>query len=334
MAETIRESSPDATQDPRQESQERADLSVIVVAYNSGASIGKTIEHLETVTSELDVEILVIDNASKDDTQSQAESALSRGKVIRSEVNLGFGGGVNLGLRSARGELVLILNDDVLPTSGAIERMMSLAREDSGIGLIGARLVDSNHQPSFSVRTQLPGLRDELARMIDRVRRRNSRVAYPDGKLPVDVGMMVCACVMAQTDLLRELGGFNSAFFMYGEDIDLCRRLRDHNLRLLSVPGAVAVHQREIAPERRYENREFTERILGARDVYYRIWLGRLERVVVHIIRAFGLADQPFRLRYHLRKALWDGPNLSNLRRLEPIQIETPDTPTSHFEAS
>lgn len=302
-------------------------LTVIVVGYNSESSIGNTIDHLERVIAHLDAEILVIDNASADATGEAASKVLRRGHVIRTEVNHGFGGGVNVGLRSARGEMVLILNDDVLPRPGAIDQMLEAARDQS-VGLVGAKMVDGNENPSFSIRSHLPGFRDELARMSDRFTNRRSRVTYPTGDRPLSVGMLICACVMTRTDLLRELGGFNHAFFMYGEDIDLCRRLKSHGLRLLTVPSAVAVHQREIAPGRRYESRDFMTRILDARDIYYRIWLPRVERIAVHLVRAFGLSDQPFRLFYHLRKAFWDGPSLSHLRKPEAIEFEPPPTRT------
>ena len=132
--------------------------------------------------------------------------------------------------------------------------------------------------------------------------------------------MLICACVMGRTDVLRELGGFNSSFFMYGEDIDLGQRLKSANLKLMTVPGATAIHQREISPDRRYRVREFSERILNARDLYYRIWLPRYERSAVNLFRAFGLSDQPYRFKYHFPRALWDGPNLKELRKIEPLK--------------
>ena len=317
-----------ASSTPRPESANRGEahdssiaLTAIVVAYNSANTIGGTITHLEQVTASLDLEILVVDNASADETADAAAPAVRRGRVIRSEENLGFGGGVNLGLQSARGKFALIMNDDVHPQPDAIKEMMKVA-EDQSVGLAGANMVDLDGSPSFAVRKHLPGLRDEIARVADLLRGQSSRVGYPSGDSPVEVGMLICACVMGRTELLRRVGGFNGAFFMYGEDIDLCRRLKASGHRLITVPAAVAIHERDISPERRFGDRDFVRRILQARDLYYRIWLSRAERIAVNLFRAFGPSDQPFRFKYHGAKAVRDGPSLAHLRDLQPLASE------------
>lgn len=134
--------------------------------------------------------------------------------------------------------------------------------------------------------------------------------------------MLVCACVMGRAEVLRGIGGFNDVFFMYGEDIDICRRLVAHGYKLMTVPTALALHQRDVAPGRRPRGHDFSERILEARNTYYRIWLPRWQRILVNLWRAIGPSDQPFRLRYHLAKAVWDGASLRHLRDL-PVLPES-----------
>jgi GT2 family glycosyltransferase len=295
------------------------ELAIVPVAFNSGAQIAATVRHLEEVAAHLPIEILVIDNASVDDTAERAESELRRGRVIRLPENVGFGRGANAGLRAASAPRVLVMNDDVLPTVGCLERMIEVLDSDPAIGLVGPRMLHPDGSPAPATRTHLPGLRDELARIGDLVRRSSRRTTYPDTDTPVDVGLLICACVMARTDDLRRLGGFNDAFFIYGEDIDLCARLHDVGLLTVTIPDAVAVHDQEVAPERRFAGRSFVRRILDARDVYYRTWLSRPERMAVNLWRAFGISDQPFRLGYHLRRVIWDGPSLTQLRRPGPL---------------
>jgi len=299
--------------------QDRPLLTAIIVAYNSEDTIAETVQHLEEVTAHLDVEIVVVDNASTDGSAERAGQALRRGEVIRSSENLGFGGGVNLGLASASGTYTLIMNDDVWPQPECIEQMLDVGSSET-VGLVGPRMSDSVGQPSFAVKTHLPGMRDELARISDLLRGLNTRTSYPSGQQPIEVGMLICACVIGKTDVLRELGGFNSSFFMYGEDLDLAQRLKSANLKLMTVPGAMAVHERGISPDRRFRGREFSERILNARDLYYRIWLPRYERVAVNLLRAFGVSDQPYRFKYHFPKVFWDGRSLKGLRNIKPLK--------------
>lgn len=299
-------------------------LTIIPVAFNSADQIKRTIRHLEQVCSGIDVEILVVDNASTDDTGELAAQVLTRGRVIRLEQNVGFGRGANAGIREATGRFSLIMNDDVLPEPGSLETLISVLDRDSAIGLAGPRMVHVDGSPAPAVRSHLPGARDELARIADRLRRRSRRTAYPESDSVTEVSLLICACVIGRTDTLRELGAFNDAYFMYGEDIDICARLQSNGLKTVTVPSATAVHDQETAPERRFAGRSFVGRILEARDTYYRTWLSRPERMIINLWRAFGVSDQPYRLRFHLKRVLWDGPNLRHLRTPPPLPSDRP----------
>lgn len=282
-------------------------------------------QHLEQVCADIDVEILVVDNASTDNTAQLAAEALTRGRVIRLDENVGFGRGANAGIREAAGEFSLIMNDDVLPEQGSIQTLLSVVETDSSIGLAGPRMVHVDGSSAPAVRSQLPGARDEIARIVDRFRRRSTRTAYPESGSVTEVGLLICACVMGHTDTLRSIGAFNDAYFMYGEDIDICARLHSLGKSTVTVPDATAVHDQEAAPERRFAGRAFVGRILEARDTYYRTWLPRPERMVVNFWRAIGVSDQPHRLRYHLPRAVWDGPSLRHLQTPPPLTNGDPN---------
>lgn len=295
-------------------------ISIVAVAYNSAEQIGTTITHLERVTDHLDVEIIVVDNASTDTTVQAAEKALRRGAVVESATNLGFGQGANLGIEYARGTYVVVMNDDVLPDPEAIEQLMAVLASDPTIGMVGPRMCHPDGSPAPATRRHLPGLLDELDRIRDTLFRSDLRSQYPTGTQPVDVGLLICAFVMARSDVLASIGGFNREFFIYGEDIDLCARLHSHGLRTVTVPDARAVHDQAVAPDRRIAGRDFMQRILDARSKYYRIWLSGPERFAVHVWRAFGVSDQPFRLRYHLREAMARRETMRALRTPAPLR--------------
>jgi GT2 family glycosyltransferase len=298
-------------------------LTIVVVAYKSADSIANTIDHLETAIQDCDAEILVIDNASHDGTSEVAARHLIHGRVLEQEVNLGYGPGVNEGLRHARGEFALIMNDDILLTADSIRLMIEAARSSDEIGLVGARIVYKDGSPAPTHRRYLPGWKDELARISRLLTRRDQRTVLPDTDVPFEVGLLLAACVLGSTNFLRSIGGFNEQFFFYGEDIDLCKRLEALGRSRMVVPSAVVVHDQDTSPERRYHDREFSTRILTARDCYYRIWLARPSRVLLNIYRGIRPADQPFLAKFHLRKALYDGPNLRELRSPPPLEDRT-----------
>lgn len=301
------------------------DLTVIVISYKSADSIGRTIDHIETAITNLDAEIIIVDNNSGDGTAEVAEAHLIHGSVLALEANVGYGPGVNVGLRHARGEFVLIMNDDILITETTITAMMDSLTGSSDVGLVGARLIYQDGTSAPTHRRFLPGWGDEWARVLGLISRREQRTSFPDTPEPFEVGLLLAACVLGSTEYLRGIGGFNEPFFFYGEDIDLCKRLDSMGHRRLVVPRAVAIHDQGTSPERRYRDREFTHRILLARDRYYRIWLSRPSRMLLNLYRAIRPADQPFLARFHLPKALYDGPSLRELRRPEPIRTVDPD---------
>jgi len=146
------------------------------------------------------------------------------------------------------------------------------------------------------------------------------RTNYPVSGSPIDVGLLIAACLMGNTAVLRSIGGFNTSFFFYGEDIDLCQRLHATGYRCVLVPEAGAVHHSEMATDRRYRGRTFALKILKARDTYYRIWMSRPSRMLLNLYRALGPTDQPLRMTFHLPRAIYDGPSVRDLRHLPPLR--------------
>ena len=296
------------------------DLSIVVAAFNSAGAIEATIDAAERSIAHLNAELIVVDNGSTDDTSSRARRVLTRGRVVRLDPNIGYGRAINEGARRARGELLLIMNDDILLSRECVDSMIGALRKEDTIGMVGAKIVDraSHDLPSF--RRHLPGWRDEFDRLVAFVGRKDVRhVLPPNREDAVDVGLVLAACALTRRDLFCFMGGFNRIFFLYGEDIDFCRRLEQVGLRRQLVTNAVAIHDQEISPERRPRGRQFMERIVMARDSYYRIWLSRPSRMALNAYRAFGLSDQPMRFKFHASRMLTGGSSLASLRQPPPL---------------
>lgn len=300
--------------------QKAPELTVVVVAYNSAAAITATVDAAEKSTAHLNSELIVVDNGSVDDTYAAVKRSLLRGRIVRLESNVGYGRAVNEGVRRARGELLLIMNDDILLTEECVDELIGAFRELSDVGMVGAKVVDRAGQGLPSFRRFLPGWRDEFERVLSLVGRDRRHTLFPIEGTTVDVGLVLAACALTNTELFRGAGGFNSIFFLYGEDIDFCRRLQNMGLRRRIVATAVATHDQEISPERRPRGRQFMDRIMTARDNYYRIWLSRPARMIINAYRAFGVSDQPARFKFHISRALTGGSSLPNLRRPPPLE--------------
>ena len=303
-------------------------VTVVVITYNSSDSIVSSLTSLEDALSNLDAEILVVDNASADSTVESATATLRKGRVIANAGNWGYARAANVGLRHARGRYALIMNDDAQLDAMTVGRLIEVLASKSRIGLVGPRIVDSHGRPTHSARLSYPGPAEEWMRLVDFVTGRRQGTDYPASEHPMVVKWLVGACVLGETELLRQVGGFNEEFFLYGEDIDLGRRLSALGLDSVTVPDAVCVHIGGVATSRTHTTDARTNRQIKGRSVYYRIWLSRATRSLVYLRRAIGIRGQPGRLRQFLPLVLWDGPSLHHKRFPEPL------TPATSLEGS
>lgn len=304
---------------PASGSQEELDVTVIVISYNSEGRIGEAVSAHESALSHLRSEILVVDNDSKDRSVIEAEAAIIHGRVIANEVNAGYGNAANQAISEARGKTCLILNDDARLATGAIDRLLEVLYSQDDIALVGPRIVDEAGNAMPSARMTFPGLHEEWERVWDIFRRRDRNVYYPASDAPMEVAWLVAACVLGRTGVLREVGGFNPAFFLYSEDIDLARRLIERGYRILTVPDATCIHTGSVSTSAAFGRDRSIQRRAASRDIYYRIWQPRLSRALIHLRRAIGFSNQPWRLTHHLLKVIWDGRSLHHLREIEPL---------------
>lgn len=185
--------------------------------------------------------------------------------------------------------------------------------------MVGPRIVDSEGEATNSARLAFPGPRDEWLRFTDLMTRCQRKSIYPADDQPTVVHWLIAAFILGKTRLLRSVGGFNEAFFLYGEDIDLGRRLKALDFSSVTVPDAVCVHVGEVSTSKTHTATARTRRQVAGRAIYYRLWLPRWLRTLVYLRRAIGVRGQPKRLKMFLSLAIWDGPSLRHERFPPPL---------------
>jgi GT2 family glycosyltransferase len=218
--------------------------SAIVVTYNSAASIGPC---LEALTRE-DCEIVVVDNASQDDSVQRVEEfvAWHPVRLIANDVNRGFGAAVNQGVREATGDVLLILNPDAIAEPGSPAAMLRCLHA-TGAGAIGGALLQSDGQPArgFAFR-RFPTLGPLLCEvlLINQVwpgNPVNRRYRYLDADYSQqqEVEQPAGACLALTRTAWDMVGGFDEQFFpVWFEDVDLCQRLLQEGLKIFYCPAA------------------------------------------------------------------------------------------------
>ncbi|MGB8888143.1 MAG: glycosyltransferase family 2 protein [Candidatus Korobacteraceae bacterium] len=218
--------------------------SAIVVTYNSTAAIGAC---LEALTHE-DCEIVVVDNASQDDTVRRVEEfvAWHPVRLIANPENRGFGAAVNQGAHEAEGALFLILNPDAIAEPGAVAALLQCVQATQA-SAVGGALLASDGQPArgFAFR-RIATLASLLCEVLlvnqlwpgNPVNRRY-RCLDADYSLQQEVEQPAGACLAVTRTAWESIGGFDEQFFpVWFEDVDLCKRLLDHGDKIFYCPAA------------------------------------------------------------------------------------------------
>jgi N-acetylglucosaminyl-diphospho-decaprenol L-rhamnosyltransferase len=218
------------------------DLSILIVTYNSRSLVDGLLDRLARQIDGLNAEVVLVDNASHDGTADAVAEHHPWVRLVRSAQNLGFAAGNNLAARHAQGRVLLLLNPDALPARGCVARGLALMDSDPGVGLAGARLLadDGATQPSarmFPTLAQEAIVLSGLAARFPKSRwfgRLDRTWADPARAAPVD--WVPGAFALIRHDLFERLGGFDERFFLYYEEVDLCRRIRAAGYRVQYWP--------------------------------------------------------------------------------------------------
>lgn len=223
-------------------------VSVLIVTYNSASLIDALLSRMHAEMLASRGEIIVVDNASHDQTADVVRERHPWVKLIESPVNLGFAAANNLGAQHARGDVLLLLNPDAVPCMGAIEQGIHLMRQHPEVALAGGRLVDEQgcDQPSARMFPNflrelftLSGLAAKFpaSRLLGGLDRTWAR---PDEAAIVD--WVPGAFALVRRQVFQELGGFDERFFMYYEEVDLCRRIKAMGLQVAYWPELLVQH--------------------------------------------------------------------------------------------
>ena len=224
------------------------DLSILIVTYNSAPLIGRLLDHLAREMVGLSAQVIVLDNASRDGTVDCISHTYPWVHLIASKENLGFAAGNNLAARQSNGRYLLLLNPDALPNPGSLHQGLALLDQHPDVGLAGGELYDVQGQRQPSAR-MFPTLRDEFF-TLSGLASRFPKSAYfarldrrwADAEQAAVVDWIPGAFVFIPAVVFAQLGGFDERFFMYYEEVDLCRRLQQAGLKTYYWPQLKAMH--------------------------------------------------------------------------------------------
>jgi GT2 family glycosyltransferase len=263
-------------------------ISVIIANHNGEEYLDRCLGSLGRPGPRL--EVILVDNASNDGSLDLVASRFPGVRTLPQENNLGFAAANNLGAKAAQGDALLLLNADAWLEPDSLELLADRLESDHRAGLVAPRLryPDGRRQFSWSP------ARGVLGEVLQRLRNGFEARAWVHGTVARGIGRLTgrswytAACVLIRARAFQQVAGFDTSFFMYFEDVDLCVRLEEAGWRLVQESRAVVTH---VGGFRR--NTTIDDLYRPSQLRYYRVhrpaWEARL--VERRLRRRFGDAD-------------------------------------------
>ncbi|MGZ4430875.1 MAG: glycosyltransferase family 2 protein [Gaiellales bacterium] len=296
------------------------DITISLVNTDNRELLLACLASLRGAARRVTLQTIVIDNASTDGSAEAVRAAYPQVEIVPVSRRQGFGANHNEAIRRARGRYVLILNEDTELHEASLDRLCDFLDRNPRVAAAGPRILypDGREQPS-AFRFPTPGRVALTTLTLQRagwIQSGGSRIRGVD---------WVCgAAILARTEALREVGGFDERLFIYSEDPDLCRRLRDRGWGVAYFPHASLVHHENATttgvPERRIYQME------RSRAIYTRKHHGRSGELAVRALTAAA-----FGARAGIAKGLLIVPGG---RRLKPLDPSAPAQFLTHARAA
>ena len=264
-------------------------LSIVIVNWNSKDYLRKCLMSLISDHIDPEPQIIVVDGGSFDGCGDMLSADFPEVEFVQSQENIGFGRSNNLGFGSVRGDAVLLLNPDTEVFPGAVRALLDALNYQSDAGLVGARLLNTDGTLQRSSVHPLP-TPVNTAFDSEWLRKRwwaRSGPARTEGPLVVEA--VSGACMLMRSKVFNEIGGFNPAFFMYAEDMDLCLKIRRAGLHVYHVPVAVVIHHGGGSSSTRF-SKFATVMIREAVSVYMKINHGPINALFYRFLMGLSAA--------------------------------------------
>ncbi len=270
------------------------ELSVIIVSYNTWKLLKSCLTSLFQAVkfASCSAEIIVVDNASKDQSAEMIKKNFPQVILIQNAKNLGFGKACNQGIKKAKGKYILFLNSDTELFLDTLKKALICFKQENKIGILGIKLLnqDKTLQPSagffptpFRILNWMFFLDDIpfLSRWFKPYH--VNSVSFYQKKHEVD--WVSGAFFLSQRDIILKAGLFDEKIFMYVEDVDLCYRIKKSGWRVIYSPEACLIHKKGGSLIEK--DTSLIEEFAGIEYLYQKYY-GLFSKYVVRIILKLG----------------------------------------------
>ncbi len=243
-------------------------LSIIIVTWNTADTTLKCIQSIKKNLLNFNYEIIVVDNASTDDTLAKLkkESGLI---VLENKVNLGFGAGNNIGAKIAKGEYLLFLNSDMELVDNKLIEMYKYLIKNSRIGIIAPKYLNtdlSDQGSAWPPQTPLNAFKEFW------LGQKTYSKYIPQSKEPVEVFSVSGGAMMIKKSLFNKIGGWDKRYFMYFEDLELCRQVRKLGYKIYYFPECSFIHRHGASGKKLVSDKNQWRRLIPSSKIYHGLY--------------------------------------------------------------
>lgn len=268
-------------------STEQADVSVIIVNWNTRDLLAQCLQSLYETTSDLNLEVIVVDNASSDGSPEMVRKRFPQVQLIENRENVGFARANNQAIERCGGRYVLLLNSDTQALPGSLDKTVRFMDHHPRAGIAGVRLLDADgiFQASY---IPFPTLWQEFL-MLSGLGRLLIRPTFPscgpqtEKRAQKIEGYVEGAYLMARRQALDHIGGLDERIFMYAEEVDWCYRFAQAGWEVWYLPDVAIVHyggQSSTQRQGRMEAELYRSRVYFFRKHYGRFLAWSLKMLI------------------------------------------------------
>ncbi len=232
-------------------------LSIIIVNYNGGDYLLRCLTSVVGISDEAALDIWVVDNASWDNSLKLAKQWYPKINYIKNSQNLGFGKANNLALKQVKNEYILLLNPDSEVMSGTLSSMLDFMDQHQEVGVASCRVEKEDGSIDFASHRGFP---TPWASFLYFIVGDSSlyHLTNQDMEKPHEVDAIAGAFFLTRKSVLEKTGLFDEDYFLYGEDLDLCYRIKQAGFKIMYVPDVKIIHHKGISSGIKKHSRDVT----------------------------------------------------------------------------
>lgn len=233
------------------------DLSIIIVNYNVKEFLLNLLDSIQKATKNLKIEIIIIDNNSNDGSIPAVKLKFPQVKTIENNVNVGFGAANNQGIEISNGKFLLFLNPDTLVNEKTFTKLVEFLNGNINVGLVGCKVLNPDGTLQLPCRRSFPTPWVSLTKVLglSKIFTKSKLFAkynltYLDENQSYEVDAVSGSFMMMRREVYDNIGGFDTDFFMYGEDLDLCYRVQKSGKKVFYFSDTEIIHYKGESTKR------------------------------------------------------------------------------------